>query len=87
MLKMKDDEMKDYEIHDKGQILCSMHKQMEYLVAAILGEGSLRPHWGTFFSHRTTMNSVWNNEKYIEKRQQNNIKDETAFNIKFAVGL
>ena len=41
---MKDDEMKDYEIHDKGQILCSMHKQMEYLVAAILGEGSLRPH-------------------------------------------
>ena len=28
---------KDYEIHGQGPILCSMHKQMEYLVAAILG--------------------------------------------------
>ena len=29
---------KDYQIHGKGPKLCSQHKQMEYLVAAILGD-------------------------------------------------
>ena len=47
---------KDYQIHGKGPKLCSQHKQMEYLVAAILG--------GPLFSYRIIF-PVWNVQSYI----------------------
>lgn len=46
---------KDYQIHGKGPKLCSQHKQMEYLVAAILGT--------PFFIQNKF--PVWNVQSYI----------------------